>query len=848
VAVDLWQFTGGFTNAGATYVLSGASNGVVVLNSGHIAQFTPTLNFSGLGGFEFTVTASDGSSFSNAVNVLMTPIAPPQNLVWQGDGIANVWTNGGPANWLNGTNPAAFASGDNVTFDDTGTNTPPISLGGAISAGVVYVLADNQDYTFAGNGYLSGGSALFKTGAGQLNLDTANTFNGGTLINEGVVQVGDGVAFNGGLAGNVTNNDTLIYATPGTLTSPVNISGSGTVTETGPGSLTLSGSQSYTGPTTVTAGALTLSGPLPPSDITNNGSLTLAPTSFQVYNNILSGPGNISVNASGVLNLSGSNTFTGNLTNNSGFLVLSNNSAAGSGTVVYNGGFVVVANGITITNTLNIPGSSASDLDLMATNTGTGTFAGNVNVGGSAQWRPGADGGTLMFLGNASMGSHIFLVPRGAVTFASNAVATTTVAGFLGRDGSGNKRSTTILIRDNASVAMGGCSLGGGKVGGSVTITIQNNGSLSFGQNTVDLHNIANSAAISTLRLNGGTITAGGFTKTQSTYTNIIDFNGGVLQSGSNNPAFLPVFNYSTNVVQAGGAIINDGGFAITIAAPLIHDTGLGSTPDGGLTKQGSGTLTFTLGQTYTGPTIISAGTLALVGFAANGSIVNSTNIFVAAGALFDVSGRFPLTLSSGQSLTGFGSLKGGFIFPSGSMLAPGSNTIGTLTFSNSLTLAGVTTLKLSQSPLANDSVVVFGALTNGGTLIVTNIGPTPLAASNTFTLFNAASYTGAFSSVKLPPLPFGLAWNTNSLNTAGTISVVLTTTPVIGSVSISGGGLGLSGTGGVGGANFILLGTTNLGGPWTPLFTNQFDTTGRFNVTNPPGTNTQSFYRLQLQ
>ena len=509
---------------------------------------------------------------------------------------------------------------------------------------------------------------------------------------------------------------------------------------------------------------------------------------------------------------------------------------------------MVVANGITITNTLNIPGSSASDLNLMATNTGTGTFAGNVIVGGSAQWRPGADGGTLQFLGNASMGSHIFLVPRGAVTFASNAVVATTVSGFLGRDGSGNKRSTTILIRDNASVAMAGCSLGGGKVGGSVTITVQNNGSLSFGANSVDLHNIANSAAISTLRLNGGTITVGGFTKTQASYTNIIDFNGGVLMAGAASSAFLPAFNFTTNAVQAGGAIINDGGFAITIAGQLIHDPALGATLDGGFTKQGSGTLTFTLAQTYTGATIISAGTLALTGFAANGSIVNSTNIFVAAGALFDVSGRAPLTLASGQSLTGFGSLKGSFIFPIGSLLAPGSNTIGTLTFSNTLTLAGVTTLKLSQSPLANDSIAVFGALTNGGTLLVTNIGGTQLAAGDTFQLFNAASYTGSFTAVKLPPLPFGLAWNTNSLNTAGIISIVRTTTPVIGSVSLSSAGLGLSGTGGVGTANFILLGTTNLTSPWTPLLTNQFDSSGNFNVTNPIGLNPQTFYRLQLQ
>jgi autotransporter-associated beta strand protein len=852
VDIDLWQYTGGFTNAGPVYVLSGASNGVVVLNSGHVAHFTPTLNFSGLGGFQFTVTANDGTSFTNWVNVLMTPITPPSNLVWQGDGIANVWTNGGPANWSNGTNLVAFASGDNVTFDDTGSSSPAINLSGPISAGTVYVIADNQNYTFGGSGYLAGGSVLFKTGAGQLTLDTTNTATGGVTINEGTVQIGDGVAFNGGLAGNVTNNDTLIYATPGTLASAVNISGSGTLTETGPGTLTLSGTQTYSGPTAVNAGALTLSGSLPPSDITNNGSLTLAPTAWQNYSNALSGPGTVSINASGVLALTGTNTFTGDLTNNSGFLILSNNQAAGLGTVVYIGGYVVPANGVVITNNFNVPASAASDLNMMATNSGTAIWAGNVVMGGSAQWRPGSDGGTLEFVGNAVQGNHIFIVPRGAVIFASNSVASSTVSGFLGRDGSANKRSSNITIRDNASVAMAGCSLGGGKVGGSVTITVQNNGTLAFGANTVDLHNIANTAAISTLRLNGGSVTAGGFTKTQTTYTNIIEFNGGILRAGAANAAFLPAFNFTTNAVQAGGAIIDDGGFAISILAPLIHDPALGATMDGGLTKLDTGTLTLTNACTYTGPTFIEGGTLVIYASAGTYSIRGSGSIYVGAGAVLDTSEYSTLGwyFDNKQMFWGNGSVKGNVTIGAPVILAPGSNAIGTLTFSNALTLAsGCTNIfKISPAPLTNDSVTVYGSLTNGGTLIVTNIGGAPLAANDTFNLFSAASFNGTFSSVQLPSLPVGLIWNTNSLNRAGTVSVALNTAPVIGAISISGNSLGLSGTGGVGNANFILLGATNLAASiWTPLLTNQFDSGGNFNFTNGLGTNEQNYYRLQL-
>jgi hypothetical protein len=141
--------------------------------------------------------------------------------------------------------------------------------------------------------------------------------------------------------------------------------------------------------------------------------------------------------------------------------------------------------------------------------------------------------------------------------------------------------------------------------------------------------------------------------------------------------------------------------------------------------------------------------------------------------------------------------------------------------------------------------------LTCGGTLIVTNIGATALAAGDSFKLFNAGSYNGSFANVILPPLPAGLGWNTNSLNTSGMLSVVIIAKPVIGTVSITDSGLALAGTGGVANATFYLLGSTNLSTPvtnWTRLLTNQFDGSGDFNFTNVFGGDEQSFYLLQLQ
>jgi len=863
VDVDLWRYTSGFTNASPVHSVNHASNGTVALNGdGHTAHFTPALNFFGLGSFQFDVTASDGSGYTNTVVVAVVPQSQSQSqpsyLTWVGDGTANLWAIGSGTNWFDGTNLVAFDTGDTVTFDDTGTNTPAINLSGALSAGTVYVLAE-QDYTFGGSGFLAGPTALVKTGSGQLNINTTNNYSGGTLINEGVVQVGDGLNFSGSIGGNITNNDTLIFNNPGPVSSSASISGSGTLLKSAAGALVLSGTQTYTNLTTINAGSLQFSGAPPSSDVVDNGTLILAPGSFTVFNNTVSGSGNLANSGSALIYLTSANTFTGGITNNSGNLVLSNNAAAGSGPVIYNGGAVLVGGGIVITNDFSVP-SAATDLMMQGTN-GLGIWAGNiVNLGSGAQWRPGADtGGQFEFTGNALLGGRFFIVPRGTVVIASNAVVTTTQTGCaLGRDTTGGNRSANVTIRDNASVTLGACSLGGGQAGGNITVTVQSSAMLNCGTN-LDLNNVNRATAQTFLRLNGGTLITGGFTKTKASQTNSIAFNGGAVKANMNNTAFLPAFNFATNAVQAGGAIIDDGGFAITIAATLTHDPALGATSDGGLTKLGAGTLTLSGSSSYSGPTLINAGTLALVGT----GLPATSDIILAPGTMFDVHGTINngnFTFGGTGSLSGSGTCFGLLTFTNGAVLSPGGNSFGSLTFTNFYPSAAVNLMlktgctnvfKISHSPLTNDVAKIYGRVALNGTLIVTSAGLSQLAAGDTFKLFDSTNYSGAFSSVQLPPLPFGLVWNTDNLNSAGTISVALNTTPVIGSISISGGALGLSGTGGVGSAKFYVLSSTNLSltpSNWTRLLTNQFDGSGNFDVTNAVDlTLPQDFYLLQL-
>jgi autotransporter-associated beta strand protein len=61
--------------------------------------------------------------------------------------------------------------------------------------------------------------------------------------------------------------------------------------------------------------------------------------------------------------------------------------------------------------------------------------------------------------------------------------------------------------------------------------------------------------------------------------------------------------------VQAGGAILDSAGFAVTNVLPMLQDPG---SPGGGLTKLGAGTVTLRGTNTYTGDTTVTAGTLSL--------------------------------------------------------------------------------------------------------------------------------------------------------------------------------------------------------------------------------------------
>lgn len=305
-----------------------------------------------------------------------------------------------------------------------------------------------------------------------------------------------------------------------------------------------------------------------------------------------------------------------------------------------------------------------------------------------------------------------------------------------------------------------------------------------------------------------------------------------------------------SGVAIAGTVTLNDVANFQIGNAPVTFSNVISGVGGFYLNQYGGFPLVFAAANTYQGITDIRSGMeLALVG---NGSISSSSNISLAASATLDVSGRSDqtLTLASGQTLQGDGTVSGKLAVGAGAAVAPGGvGSIGTLTVTNSISLSGTTEIDVNQSTSTEDQLNCTGGITYGGVLNVSNLAGT-LAAGDTFQVFNAASYSGSFSSITPAPGP-GLAWDATALAT-GALKVISTAVPPkFSGISISGGNVILRGTNNTGpGGTYHVLTTTNISVPlsnWAVLTNGSFDSNGNFNSTNALGTSARQFYILRV-
>ncbi len=130
------------------------------------------------------------------------------------------------------------------------------------------------------------------------------------------------------------------------------------------------------------------------------------------------------------------------------------------------------------------------------------------------------------------------------------------------------------------------------------------------------------------------------------------------------------------------------------------------------------------------------------------------------------------LTLANGQTLRGNGAILGSLTADAGSTVSPGQS-VGMLTVTNTVILQGTTVMEIDKTTGTNDLLGGAASITYGGTLAVSNLSP-GFANNDSFKLFDAASYAGAFSSIT-PAIPgSGLEWDTSDLANSGTLRVAL--------------------------------------------------------------------------
>ncbi len=461
-----------------------------------------------------------------------------------------------------------------------------------------------------------------------------------------------------------------------------------------------------------------------------NNSTTLGEL-LTINGNIAGGAGGTAGGKSLVFTGTGNFAFTG--TYNAGGASTNAFTKSGAGAMAWtNGGTSTITNAtLTIsggslelagTGNLNVTGAGGRLLVQGTAGTsltvdasfGTLSFVGNagpsgnyVGVGNNSTGSFTVNGGTVNMTGMANGGGHLFIAANSAAGTGSNGtmivnggavnVGTRVMIGSGYTGGTAGSAGWTDSSGSNAAAGTGVLTINGGTVSiGTSTETDNDRGFLYLKGPTLN-------SGSATVNLNGGTLSLAQFQYGAAGAPKAINFNGGTVQATASTTTFLPASTALSAVVKAGGAIFNTNGFNITAAATLSHDSGLGATPDGGVSFLGGGALTLTGNNSYTGTTTIAAGTLQ-VGVGGSAGAIGSGPVVNNGALIINRTGNLAVP---------------GAIIGSGSVNLSGT---GTVTLSGASTYTGLTTVNAgslllgSGGSLGNTSVLVYGGASFGGT------------------------------------------------------------------------------------------------------------------------------------
>ena len=465
----------------------------------------------------------------------------------------------------------------------------------------------------------------------------------------------------------------------------------------------------------------------------------------------------------------------GNLTdpttgNNNAVLVTGLNSRwTNSGAMIVgfggSGNQLVVSNSARVANSISYVGYVSGASNNAALVTGTGSLWTNNGALGIGYRDVGnqllvRNGGTVASAG-ATLGDIAGASNNSAVVADANSFWTNSSTLTIGNSGGGN----SLVVTNSGRVSAPGVTVG--------SFPSATNNRVLVDGGSLRVTNAAGNAAFSIFRgtnvLNAGLIEANNLVLNST--AGFFNFNGGTLNVASANVTNNTIFTVGNGVSAAalnfrgsGARTFGNGlrlaaNSSVTLTNGSVDVSSLAITNAGGNFTFSGGTLSVSSATVNNGlPFVIGNGSSAATGLLAGNNAHSFNN---------------GLVVSANATLAGNGTVSGGLTVSVGGTLSPGSS-VGKLVLNNPPVLQGTVLMEISKNgaTLTNDQVQVSGPLTNNGSLTVNDLGPTALAAGDSFTLFSAGSYAGAFTSVTLPPLSVDLTWS-NQLSLNGSITVV---------------------------------------------------------------------------
>jgi autotransporter-associated beta strand protein len=782
------------TTAATTLTVSAPISGATVVNKSGAG----TLTLSGANLYTGSTILNEGTLKMGASNSLysMTPAG-----VQTGRGALSI-NNPAAAFDIGGFNNiigALNVISGSITNTGAGgslTTTGALTLGTSTAVGGAYGSAPS--ISIGG----SGGTGILNLG-GDVTFNANNDPNGATIagnlaLGYDFIGAGMGRTSSGATRFFIVNDSVAAGATGNAnpdLTVSAVVSGAGlSLAKAGTGVMLLSGTNTYSGPTAISAGQLNVSNA---AALGNNSTQRL-----------------VSVGATSTLGVSGGLSFNANT-------VLSLNgtgrAVTESGDLAFPGALNNIADSNSFAGMVTLPVAAGATIKNSASST-TLTLSGDIIQGVIA-----APAITVMGAGNVTFSGAI---NTGTGTLIYNSTNATPTNATLTLSGTANNYYTGATTINAGSVVLNKTTNGTNAIGiGALTVGLAGGGpaaTLSYGTGTAGNDQINDYTAITLNQ--SGTINMNGVSDTVGSLASAAIYGAIVAIPGSptaNLVGGIPLVNGSVNLGTGGATLTIGANNTSTSFGGVISGTGASN-----LVKIGIGVQTLTNASTYTGSTTITHGGITL-GY--NNALPTTTALTVnSPTALAATTGGFYLAGFSQTvaSLSGNGTI------------ALGTSTGGYLTFGDS-------------NNTSFDGIIGGTLLSTEGGLIKQGSGTFTLTGANTFTTnlkINQGTVVAKDISASLgAAAPIWL----NASNSGTTLSLLANTTQAMGAsapINITGSGnavtINVNNNGGTASGNVFTLGTLNMGGQtlaitggnnygvrFTGAITLTPDTTSTFNV-----------------